>query len=122
MQDDSVRRKKGGQCRAWTLNTNAASELPIRCASIGRWLESADEIDVLGLSKGGKKAIAGECKFKNSKVDRRVLAKLQGKCARLNPEITQCLLFSRAGFTEELTTQAESDQSARLIGLEELYT
>lgn len=108
-------------CRAWTLRANAAGALPIRCSCVGRWWDASDEIDVLGLDKGSRHALAGECKFKNSKVDERVLAKLQGKCTKLKADVVQWHLFSRGGFTEGLIERAGSDGSVRLIGLEELY-
>ena len=108
-------------CRTWTLHANANGMLPIRCSDVGRWWNDSTEIDVLGLSKGGKKAVAGECRFKNSEVDSRVLAKLQAKAGSLNAEVALWCLFSRGGFTEALRKRCAGREDIRLLGLEELY-
>lgn len=109
-------------CRTWVLHANASGLLPIRCSSVGRWWNASTEIDVLGLTKAGKEAVAGECKFKNSQVDSRVLAKLQAKGEGLKAKVMLWCLFSRGGFTEELRQRCAATEDVRLVGLEELYS
>lgn len=106
-------------CQDWLWKENARGSLPIRCAKVGRWWNSTDEIDVLGIDKGDNNAIAGECKFRDSPVGTRVLGKLMAKTDTIKPEVVQHLLFSKSGFTDNLKSRA-SDQ-VRLIAPENLY-
>lgn len=67
------------------------------------------EIDILAKTASGK-IVAGECKYTNTKVNKKELTKLKEKCQLISMEPTCYLLFSKRGFSHEL----ESLQSHQL--------
>lgn len=107
-------------CRSWMLKTNVAGELPIRAAEVGRWWSASGEIDVLALDKGNKRALAGECKFKNSSVDVKTFESLRGKAALLKTDVERFYLFSKSGFSDRLAARATEDD-LELVDMEKLY-
>ena len=72
-----------------------------RYIETGSYWERNKEIDMLAkISKNG--FIAGECKWKNQKVCKNILNKLQKKCEGMDFEIESYALFSKSGFSKEL--------------------
>ena len=47
---------------------------------VGRWRNDRDEIDVLALSSLGRRALAGECKFRGAPVFRRAAPRCVARC------------------------------------------
>jgi AAA+ ATPase superfamily predicted ATPase len=92
--------------------------------AVGQWWFREHELDVLGLTDAG--LVAGECKFTTSPVGEGVLADLE----RTTDEVRWgeappdghpvFLLFSRAGFTDDLRRTAAERSDVRLIGLDDL--
>jgi uncharacterized protein len=84
---------------------------------IGSYWDSADEIEILALTKSGK-AIAGACKYSKSKANKSVLTKLQESCARakLRPDVF--VIFSKNGFSGEF--KKEKGEGLRLLTLKNL--
>lgn len=109
-------------CRDWMIAQNRAGELPFRCREVGRWWNDCDEIDVLALSSRGRRALAGECKFRGAPVDGRVLATLRKKARDVGAAVTDCYLFSKSGFSEGLTGEARADATIHLIDANRLYS
>jgi len=70
--------------------------------SSGSYWDANLEIDILTITKD-KKIYVGECKWKNHKVNKKELHKLSEKCMRLGIEATQIILFSKRGFSKELS-------------------
>ena len=68
---------------------------------IGSYWDKDIEIDLLAKTKSGK-LIAGECKYKNQKICKNTLTKLQKKCKKANLDINTYALFSKSGFSKEL--------------------
>ncbi len=68
---------------------------------IGSYWDKDIEIDLLAKTLSGK-IIAGECKYKNQKMCKSVLTKLQKKCKKANLNIDIYALFSKSGFSKEL--------------------
>jgi len=103
------------------------SSLPIQPKEIGRWWgnnpkeKQEEEIDILA-TDGGKAAIFGECKYKNTKTGIDIYENLERK-SKLFIKYTNAYfyLFSKCGFTEQLKKLAVEKDNIRLIGLGELF-
>ena len=67
----------------------------------GSYWDKDIEIDILAKSSD-KKIIAGESKWKNQKICKNILTKLQKKCIKAGFEPTYYALFSKSGFSKEL--------------------
>ena len=125
-------------CREFIRNKNRNNEWPFRLSKLGRWwgkinqtvstdegkskLISIDsEIDIVAADAKSKYFILGECKFRNSKMDVSDLDHLKGKSSivKKGAEI-QYALFSKAGFTTGLTTQAADDENIKLFSLSDV--
>lgn len=113
-------------CIQFMTRQNRTMKLPFVFDSIGRWwgnnpeTRSQQEIDII--AAGGKTAIFGECKWTNKVIDRAVLDELVAKASMFKQfDKKFYYLFSRSGFTQGLVDAAASDQSIRLISLDEVY-
>lgn len=91
---------------------------------IGQWWFKEHELDVLGLTDAG--LVAGECKFTSQPVSEGVLADLERTASEVRwgeepaDGETLYVLFSRAGFTDDLETVANRRDDVRLFGLSDL--
>jgi len=74
---------------------------------IGSYWDRQVEIDILAKTASGK-VIVGECKYTNTKVNKSELSKLQEKCALAGFEPDEFVLFSKRGFSNELTSSQKS--------------
>lgn len=96
--------------RMWELNGNGA--WPFHFSKLGRFWDSKDEIDIVALDPEGKNLILGECKYWTERVGVGVLRDLEAKAKSIPWEQAHrtvwYVLFSAAGFSEELKTIAES--------------
>ncbi len=81
----------------------------------GRWWDKNSEIDVVGV--GENFLIVGECKYSNKKVGVDILEKLKNKSANIDSAlpVKKYLLFSKSGFTDDLTKIAEKSDEIELI-------
>lgn len=121
-------------CRYYTLMTGITGEYDCFITSVGTWwgvenikdedsntrTQSAD-IDVVALSLTDKKAVIGECKFKNEKIDKGVYDTLirRSKLISSKYKISRCLFFSLSGYTEWFSNF--DDGKAILLTLDSLY-
>ena len=91
---------------------------------IGQWWFKEHELDVLGLTDEG--LVAGECKFTSSPVSEGVLSDLERTTAEVKWSETPAnaeplyVLFSRSGYTDDLTNAADSREDVRLFDLTDL--
>ncbi len=67
----------------------------------GSYWDKDIELDLLAKSKNNT-LIAGECKWKNQRISKNILNKLQKKCEVANFDIDYFALFSKSGFSNEL--------------------
>jgi len=121
-------------CRYYTLRHGIAGEYGCFITSTGTWwgvenitdkngdtrAQSAD-IDVVGISEIDKKAVIGECKFKNEKIDKGIYETLvrRGKLISPKYKISKYIFFSLSGYTdwfENLT-----DEDVLLLTLDSIY-
>jgi len=124
-------------CREWTLRAGAQSELPMMPDHVGSAWNAKVQVDVVGINTMEKTLILGECKWTQSKSERKVMAELvEEKTARIIPAQGKWKLyflgFSRNGWTSSaLAYQQEIAQrpvrgenwvstGMRLITLDEL--
>ena len=79
----------------------------------------SDEIDVVGLSTGEKRAVWGECKFWKDPVGANVLRTLEEKVARVpwekDARVDTFAIFSVSGFTDELRRIADARDDVLLV-------
>ena len=94
----------------WKLNANGA--WPFHFSKLGRWWDSRNEIDIAATDPDGSNLILGECKFWQEPVGSNILYALEQKAAavewRKDRRHTWLILFSAAGFTDELKEIAKS--------------
>lgn len=119
-------------CRYYTLRQGALGKFGCFITKVGKWwgneqtggeertVQSAD-IDVVGLADIEKKAIIGECKFKNEKIDRGVYETLIRRANVIEGKykIAKYVLFSLAGYTKWFDDS--QDEHLMFLTLEDLY-
>jgi AAA+ ATPase superfamily predicted ATPase len=99
---------------------------PVPCDRVGRWWYDGDEIDVVGLDPQTETLLLGECKWTATPVENDLLAQLE----TLTPDVrwhtgsrtVAYALFSRAGFTDELTARTEHRSDVHLFTPQTLET
>ncbi len=72
----------------------------------GSYWDRDIELDLLVRTASGK-IIAGECKWKNQRISKNILNKLQKKCALSHLNVDYYALFSKSGFSNELLKSKE---------------
>lgn len=118
-------------CRQWLLREIREGRLPMVPKEIGSWWGTPvrnhpEEVDIVveGVSIEGGTAVAaaGECKWRNERVDVAILEKLQERAKYIKRVTAQSplYLFSKAGFTEGLVNAARSRGNVRLVDAEEM--
>lgn len=121
-------------CRYYTLMNGILGEYGCFVTSVGSWwgtesivdkngelkVQSAD-IDVVALSEIDRKAVIGECKFKNEKIDKGIYDTLvrRGKLIPAKYKLSKYLLFSLSGYTEWFANL--QDEDVLLLSLDSLY-
>ena len=121
-------------CRYYTLMKGIMGEYGCFITSVGTWwgvenitdksgairAQSAD-IDVVALSEIDKKAVIGECKFKNEKIDKGIYETLirRGRLIVGKYKISKYIFFSLSGYTEWF--EALSEEDVLLLTLDSLY-
>ena len=114
-------------CRYYTLSQGLDGNLNCLVANVGSWWGPGHDhiptdIDVVGIDDANKKAVLGECKFKNEVIDKEVYEALMDRRGLIDKryEEVEFLLFSLSGFSKWVKENAHPDR-VRLVTLEELY-
>lgn len=121
-------------CRYYTLKQGIQGMYGSFITSVGNWWgaenitdkngttrsQSAD-IDVVALSDIDKKAVIGECKFKNEKIDKGIYETLirRGRLISSKYRISKYIFFSLSGYTDWF--ESISDEDILLLTLDSLY-
>ena len=121
-------------CRYYTLKQGITGEYGCFLTSVGSWwgtenitdengnirAQSAD-IDVVAISDIDKKAVIGECKFKNEKIDKGIYETLirRGKLIAAKYKVSKYIFFSLSGYTDCFKDLKDDD--VLLLTLESLY-
>jgi hypothetical protein len=74
----------------------------------GSYWDKHIELDMLARTNRGK-VIAGEAKWKNQKISKNTLNKLQKKCELAKLNVDYYALFSKSGFSNELIKNAQNN-------------
>ena len=121
-------------CREWVQARIAHDpRLPTR-GKVGAWWGQvpigggnrrtrSGEVDVVVLD-GKAVTFAGEAKWSDSKVGGDALVQLRSTCAGIpgyDPDVTRLALFSRAGFTSEVSRIAD-DRGVMLLTVDDLFS
>ena len=121
-------------CKEFVREMQKKNGLPFRYTKMGRWtgkttvrdknaesgLRVAEtEIDLLGIGRGAKEYLVGECKFKHSPFD---YSEYLDTVAKLTPLKDKAkfyyALFSESGFDEKVTAEAQGLDTLSLYSLE----
>lgn len=99
-------------CRERMWDLNAGNYWPFHFIKIGRWWDGKNEIDIVAADPEGNNLILGECKYWYEPVGVNILHELEGKAdsvdwRKKNRQVWY-VLFSAAGFTEDLKTLADT--------------
>ena len=121
-------------CRYYTLKQGIQGEYGSFITSVGTWWgvenvtdkngstrsQSAD-IDVVALSDIDKKAVIGECKFKNEKIDKGIYETLirRGRLIPAQYRVSKYIFFSLSGYTDWF--ESILDENVVLLTLDSLY-
>jgi hypothetical protein len=121
-------------CRYYTLMHGISGEYGCFITSVGTWWgvenikneneearsQTAD-IDVVALSEVDKRAVIGECKFKNEKIDKSIYDTLlrRGKLISSKYKISKYILFSLSGYTDWYKNK--TDENLLLLTIDSLY-
>ena len=121
-------------CRYYTLKQGITGEYGCFLTSVGSWwgtenitdengnirAQSAD-IDVVAISDIDKKAVIGECKFKNEKIDKRIYETLtrREKLIAAKYKVSKYIFFSLSGYTDWFKNL--KDEDVLLLTLDSLY-
>lgn len=91
-------------------------ESPIRPVRIGRWWNKDKEIDIVAYDVNGS-FMFGECKWRNEKVNMKVLDQLKHKAQFIEKAVGEryYILFSKSGFTKELLTYYKETDDLILV-------
>ncbi|MBI1296480.1 AAA family ATPase [bacterium] len=99
--------------RAYIARLARMGKLPFLLERVGRWWNNSEEIDVVAVSDIDNAILIGECKWSTKPVGLNILADLQRKAQILLGEERRdrvvYALFSKNGFTPELTTVAQTE-------------
>lgn len=100
--------------------------LPFSLKEIGRWwgadpeTRTQEEIDIVGVSQDGSRALFAECKYTSEQVKPEALERLRRRSRLLRAAGEPFyMLFAKSGFSAELRREASG--GVRLLTLEDLY-
>jgi len=112
-------------CKQYMMRLNVKDRLPFLFDDIGRWwggnpiTKKETEIDLMAMSKDNM--IIGECKWQNEKVGRQVYKGLREKAAIFPGRDVYYYIFSKSGFTSDLTEETKKDGRVTLVETNELF-
>lgn len=111
-------------CQQYLFLPDIYAELPFTISEIGRWWGNnpkerrQEEIDIMAVS--GNKALFGECKWKNEKVEREVIDTLLSRGELFQYPEKYYYVFSKSGFREDAVEYSQIKENVRLISFEEM--
>ncbi len=123
-------------CKEFVREMQKKNELPFRYSKMGRWTGKTTvrdkdaprgvrvaetEIDILGIGKGGKEYLVGECKFKNTPFDYSEYLDTVTKLAPLKEGAKfYYALFSESGFDSKVVSEANANDNIMLYNLNQI--
>ena len=114
-------------CRYYTLTQGLDGRLNCFVSTVGNWWgtghdKKQTDIDIVGLDITAKKAVLGECKFKNEVIDKDIYESLEKRKGLIDKRYDEVLLlfFSLSGYSKWVKDNTASDK-VRLLTLDDLY-
>ena len=123
-------------CKEFVREMQKKNELPFRYSKMGRWTGKTTvrdkdapkgvrvaetEIDILGIGKGGKEYLVGECKFKNTPFDYSEYLDTVTKLTPLKEGAKfYYALFSESGFDSKVISEADANDNITLYNLKQI--
>ena len=114
-------------CRYYTLSQGLNGQLNCLVTDVGSWWgpghdHTPTDIDVVGVDVINRKAVLGECKFKNEVIDKEIYQTMMERKGLINKryEEVQYLFFSLSGYSKWVNENADKDK-VLLITLEDMY-
>lgn len=115
-------------CAEWLIRQGIAHRLPLEMTAIGSWWRADPvthqtcDIDIVAADDLDKKLLVGECKWRNSINETKVLETLSDRC-RLIPgyHVYERYLFTKHPVSKATRTHAASDTQLHLISVDDLY-
>lgn len=121
-------------CKEFVRELQKKNALPFRYARLGRWMGkttlrnkkeerdfrvSETEIDLLGIGRGEKEYLVGECKFKTRPFEYAEYLDIKAKLTPLKESARfYYALFSESGFDEKIKKEAEKVNDLALYDLD----
>lgn len=113
-------------CTQWLWHVNDTNQLPFLITNARRWWGSnpttkqQEEIDIVASTIDPDAALFCECKWRNKPTGMEELHTLQSRSQLLPYQQRRYMLFSKAGFTEELQQYANTDETIQLVSFENM--
>ncbi|MCX7904701.1 MAG: ATP-binding protein [Caloramator sp.] len=105
-------------CRENIFSMVINGEIDIEVQKLGRWWNSKEEIDIVGLNFENNDILFGECKYLNVPVDVDVFHRLKEKSKlvewKKNERNEYFIIFSKSGFTDKLLNVAKENKNLML--------
>jgi hypothetical protein len=88
-------------------------QMPFRFAKIGKWWYKENEIDIIALNDETKEILFGECKWRDKKVDAKLVEDLKEKSRLVdwnkNKRKEYFAIFSKSGFTKSCLNHCKEE-------------
>lgn len=115
-------------CRQYLLMNAFSNKFSCTVLQAGKWFgtnpakKEQTDIDVVGLDTTENKAILGECKFRNTPMDKKQLEELMDRDGLIDKryKVAEYHLYSLSGFTDWVKDNAVA-LNVRLIPIEDMY-
>lgn len=115
-------------CLEWMRRQSLAGMLPIAASAFGSWwganpfMHEQDDIDVVAADRFQKKAIIGECKWRNSFDESEAIGKLMGRDGCIKGyDVCAHWLFSKNALSKGTAEKMRACDGMRSITLADLY-
>lgn len=111
-------------CQQYLFLPDIYAELPFTISEIGRWWGNnpkerrQEEIDIMAVSDN--KALFGECKWKNEKVEREVIDILLSRGELFQYPEKYYYVFSKSGYKDDAVEYSQNKGNVRLISFDEM--
>ena len=105
-------------CRELTKEMAAGGLFGDGIVKIGRWWDSKNEIDIVGVDKDSNPVVFGECKYREKPMGMALLKDLQRSALAISEAApVTFVLFSRKGFSKELLDYSRRKDNVFLFEL-----
>ena len=99
-------------------------DCPFLYEEVGRWwggsARTMKQVEVDILARDKENAIVGECKWWSEKIGMDVYKSVLSKAQEINRKRKYIYLFSKSGFSDDLSVLASSSEGLRLLTLDDI--